>query len=57
MIAVGSNLAPHLRDCTVAARIKNRAGVDNDERGEPIMVCRGPRRPWSWEWPALRRFG
>jgi hypothetical protein len=47
----------HLRGCGFAARIDNRAGVDNDERGAPVMVCRGPRRPWSREWPALRRLG
>lgn len=57
VIAVGRNLAPHLRDCRVAARITNRAGVDNDEQGAPVMVCGGPRRPWSREWPALRRLG
>lgn len=60
VIAVGLHpreLAVHLRDCTVAARIDNGADVDNAEQGEPVMVCRGPQRPWSQEWPALRRFG
>jgi 4-amino-4-deoxy-L-arabinose transferase-like glycosyltransferase len=60
VIAVGLHpreLAAHLRDCRVAARIHNRAGVDNDEEGRPVMVCRGPRRPWSDEWPALRQLG
>ncbi len=57
VIAVGDNLAAHLSGCTIAARITNRAGVDNDEHGAPVTVCRGPRRSWSREWPELRRFG
>lgn len=60
VIALG--LAPrdrarHLRDCRVAARIDNRAGVENQEQGRPVYVCRAPRRPWPEVWPALRRFG
>jgi hypothetical protein len=46
-----------LRDCRAAARIDNRAGADNDERGTMVLVCRGPRRPWSRVWPALRHLG
>jgi hypothetical protein len=60
VIAVGLDpreVAAHLRDCTVAARIDNRAGVENEEQGIPVMVCGGPRRPWSRQWPALRRLG
>lgn len=57
VIAVGSDLAPRLRACTVAAWITNQAGVNNDERGTPVMVCRGPRRAWSQEWPTLRHLG
>ena len=52
----GGDLA-HLRDCKLAARIDNRDGVDNQERGAAVMVCSGPRRPWSQEWPALRHLG
>jgi hypothetical protein len=50
-------VAAHLRGCRVAARIDNRARVENDERGTAVMVCRGPRRPWSCEWPGLRHLG
>ena len=60
VVAVGFDagyLAEHFRGCRVAARIDNRAGIDNEERGGPVTVCRGPRRPWSREWPALRRLG
>jgi hypothetical protein len=60
VIVVGrraGEMAAHLRDCTTAARIDNRAGVDNEERGAPVMVCSGPLRPWSEAWPALRHLG
>lgn len=50
-------IAGHLRGCRVAARIENRAGVDNEERGAAVLVCRGPRRPWSQAWPAMRHLG
>ena len=50
-------LSAQLRDCAVAARIDNRAGIDNDERGADVMVCKGPRRAWSREWPRLRHLG
>jgi 4-amino-4-deoxy-L-arabinose transferase-like glycosyltransferase len=46
-----------LRDCTVAGRITNRAHVDNQEKGRHMFVCAEPRRPWSQEWPALKRLG
>jgi hypothetical protein len=49
--------AAQLRDCRVRARITNRAGIDNDELGEPVMVCDGPLRPWALEWPGLRHLG
>jgi 4-amino-4-deoxy-L-arabinose transferase-like glycosyltransferase len=59
VIAVGLHRAgaAHLRGCRAAARIGNRAGIDNDERGTVVLVCRGPQRPWSVEWPALRHLG
>jgi 4-amino-4-deoxy-L-arabinose transferase-like glycosyltransferase len=59
VVAIGLRPAEitHLRGCRVAARIDNRAGVDNDERGKAVLVCRGPRRPWSRAWPALRHLG
>lgn len=32
-----------LRACSVAARIENSADLENDERGEQVLVCREPR--------------
>jgi 4-amino-4-deoxy-L-arabinose transferase-like glycosyltransferase len=46
-----------LRDCTVAARISNNAGVDNDEDGIHVYVCRGPVQNWAEAWPDLRELG
>ena len=46
-----------LRGCRAVARIDNDAGVDNEERGTPVFVCDGPRRPWSEVWPAVRHLG
>ena len=46
-----------LRGCRVVARIDNSLGIDNDEQGTLIDVCRGPVRPWSQLWPALRHLG
>jgi hypothetical protein len=47
----------HMRGCREAARIDNDAGIENDESGRPVMICAGPRRSWSREWPSLRRYG
>ena len=60
VIAIGfdpGQLASHLRGCTLTARIHNAAGVDNDEYGRSIAVCRGPRGSWAQQWPALRHLG
>jgi 4-amino-4-deoxy-L-arabinose transferase-like glycosyltransferase len=50
-------LGAHFAGCTIVAHIDNREGVDNDERGAPVAVCRAPRRQWSQEWHSLRRLG
>ncbi|WP_165960978.1 glycosyltransferase family 39 protein [Actinocrispum wychmicini] len=57
VIAVGGKLAQFLRDCRVAARITNQAGIHNSEWDAPVMVCAGPVLPWSQQWPALRHYG
>lgn len=59
VIVVGRppGLARALSGCRVRARVNNGAGVDNEEAGAPIRVCRAPRREWSELWPRLRRLG
>ncbi len=45
--------------CSVAGRITNRYGVENEETlyHEEIFVCRGTRKPWPEMWAEMRRFG
>ena len=45
------------RTVEVGAVISNREGVDNDESGGRVYVCRDLHRPLSDVWPELRRFG
>ncbi|MGW0433910.1 ArnT family glycosyltransferase [Micromonospora sp. NPDC003197] len=54
---VGRQLAPHCASATVVARHDNGYGVENEEQGQSIWLCRGLDRPWSQLWPELRRFG
>jgi hypothetical protein len=42
--------------CVTAGELDNRAGVDNEEQGVPIRVCRGPREPWPALWPAFQHY-
>jgi 4-amino-4-deoxy-L-arabinose transferase-like glycosyltransferase len=37
--------------CAVHARLDNGVGVDNEEQGEPVAVCRGPVGGWATVWP------
>ncbi|MGW5571364.1 glycosyltransferase family 39 protein [Nocardia thailandica] len=40
-----------------AGTLDNGLGIDNDEQGAPLFVCRDPVRPWSQVWPRLRTLG
>ena len=44
-------------ECASVARLETPDGVDNDEDGAPVQVCRGLVRPWDQAWPGLRRLG
>jgi hypothetical protein len=39
-----------------AATIDNAAGVDNEEQGQSIWLCRGLARPWSEVWPDFQHY-
>ncbi len=41
----------------LAARIDNGVGLDNDEQGRPVWICRDRLAPWAQVWPQLRRVG
>lgn len=60
VVTVGLSSASAARwfdGCRLAARITNRAGIDNDERGAPVLVCARPRTTWAQEWHGLRHLG
>jgi 4-amino-4-deoxy-L-arabinose transferase-like glycosyltransferase len=50
-------LGADFRGCTLAGRIENDAGIENDEEGGAVLVCSGPRERWTREWPRLRHLG
>jgi hypothetical protein len=50
-------LGADLRGCRLAARIENDAGIENDEEGNAVFVCSGPRERWTREWARLRHLG
>lgn len=58
-VVVGGQL-PTVRDlfatCQVGARLDNGLGVDNEEQGQPVAVCRGPVAPWHALWPRFRHL-
>jgi hypothetical protein len=58
-IMVGGQLVkarPHFRSCRTVGHLDNLVGVDNEEQGQPIALCRGPLGGWSRVWPALRHL-
>ncbi|GAB2640921.1 glycosyltransferase family 39 protein [Nocardia goodfellowii] len=44
-------------DCRPAGTVDNGLGIDNDEQGEPIFVCRNLRAPWPDLWPGMKHLG
>jgi hypothetical protein len=60
VVAVGfdrSDLSPYVRHIHLAARLHNRIGVDDDEQGAPVWVCRGLTAPWAVIWPQVKAYG
>jgi hypothetical protein len=59
VVAVGLDehmLDEHFSGCRLAARVENSAGIENEERGAPVYLCAGTRRPWSRIWNELRHL-
>ncbi len=42
--------------CVTVDRLDNGVGVDNEEQGQPVAVCRDPVEPWTDLWPRLRHL-
>lgn len=51
-----AELGRYWTSVTPAATITNGHGVENDEDGSPVFICRGQRRPWAAIWPELRHL-
>ena len=59
-IAVGldrATLGELFASVTPAAQIDNGVGLDTEEQGRTVWVCRDQRRPWSQVWPQIRQVG
>jgi hypothetical protein len=60
VIAVGlsvEQLQQFFASVLPAGQVDNGLGLENDEQGEPIFVCRQQRQPWAVLWPRLRHVG
>uniref|UniRef100_UPI0007A3DECC glycosyltransferase family 39 protein n=1 Tax=Nocardia sienata TaxID=248552 RepID=UPI0007A3DECC len=62
VLTVGLTRAEVARFCAdsapeAAGRIDNGLGIDNDEQGAALYVCRTLRAPWAQLWPAQRQLG
>ena len=51
-----SDAAPSFDRCRTLARVDDGVGLDNQEQGLPLMLCR-PTASWRALWPKLTHFG
>jgi hypothetical protein len=47
-----ADAAPYFRDCRTLATINDGVGLNNDEQGLPLLLCR-PAAAWTILWPHL----
>lgn len=50
-----SDAAPEFAHCRTLATVDNGVGLDNEEQGLPVMLCR-PTASWPELWPRLRHY-
>ena len=50
------DLSRLFEDCVLVDRVGQPHGVDAEEAGAPVYVCRRPTRPWADLWPDLRHY-
>jgi 4-amino-4-deoxy-L-arabinose transferase-like glycosyltransferase len=58
-VAVGfdpDGLAGAFATCERVGTLDNGVGVDNEEQGRPILVCRGRTAPWAALWPGFQHY-
>ena len=51
----GSDAAPSFDHCRTLATVDNGVGLDNQEQGLPLLLCR-PTASWSALWPHLTHY-
>jgi hypothetical protein len=49
-------LQQRFRSVTLAARLDNGQGVDNEEQGQPVWICRGLVGTWARAWLGWRHY-
>lgn len=58
-VVVGGALPVARREfanCVVKVHLDSGTGVDNEEQGEPVAICTGPRGPWRQLWPTFQHY-
>lgn len=58
-IVVGTDLdtlRKLFESCALADRLDNGLGVENQEQGEPVAICRDPAGGWSTVWPRMQHY-
>ncbi|WP_433525326.1 glycosyltransferase family 39 protein [Nocardia pseudovaccinii] len=59
VITVGldrDHLTGYFAEVEPAGHIDNGLGIDNDEQGRPLFICRKPRAPLAEMWPAAKHL-
>ena len=51
-----ADLSTHFDDCQRMATMDNGVGVDNEEQGSVVALCRVPSTGWAALWPTLQHF-
>jgi hypothetical protein len=52
----GDELLRHFDGCEVEATMDNGYGVENEEQGSVIALCRLPAQGWAALWPSLQHY-
>lgn len=52
----GEDLAPYFDSCLKVGMLDNGLGIDNEEQGAGITVCRGRHGSWRDFWPDLQHY-
>ena len=59
VVIVGGQLDAHgerFDRCEVADRLSSGVAMDNEEEGQPVALCSGPKQDWATLWPLLRHL-